>query len=355
MKKYLKVKSSIALIIFGLSVLLISIFLFISLQLLNVKSETFTIENFSHFGGFIGGIVGSIWSLAGFILFYVALNKQKEDLELNREALTTQVASMNLQTQEFKAQVQELEETRKVYIEQNKTQTLQRFENTFFNMLSLHHQIVEGIDLNLLDFLEDETYFYAFLNEHNRKNSTGRHVTYTSRDVFKKTYGSLKFLIDVDYYLVENNPSKLPIEITDGVKVDFNKLNFEKKKIQLNHIVYETHFSSIFNYIYDKLNTDFGHYFRNLYRLIKMIDEKEFDANSKEEDFKQKYYYTSIVRAQLSDYELLWLFFNCIFEYGEKFKPLIEKYSFLKILDGNKDEVIIHYKKFYKASAFKLN
>lgn len=352
MKKYLKVKSSIALIIFGLSVLLISIFLFISLQLLNVKSETFTIENFSHFGGFIGGIVGSIWSLAGFILFYVALNKQKEDLELNRQALTTQITSMNLQTQEFKAQVQELEETRKVYIEQNKTQNLQRFENTFFNMLSLHHQIVEGIDLNFKEFLKFDSTFYLFFNDFNRDIGTG-HEIYKSRDVFKKTYAFLYFLIEIDYFNITNNPEKLREYITTDVKQGFKKLKLKKEKIQINNVEFDSHFSSIYNLIYDKLNTDFGHYFRNLYRLIKMIDEHSFDKNT-EIDFKHKYYYTTIVRSQLSDYELLWLFFNCIYIYGEKFKPLVEKYAFFKILRHTEDELLIKYKSFYKNNAFGL-
>lgn len=54
------------------------------------------------------------------------------------------------------------------------------------------------------------------------------------------------------------------------------------------------------------------------------------------EIFKIKYRYISIIRAQISDYELLWLFYNCLSKNGvEKFKPYIEQYSFFKNIPKN--------------------
>lgn len=42
----------------------------------------------------------------------------------------------------------------------------------------------------------------------------------------------------------------------------------------------------------------------------------------------KRYEYASIVRATLSQYELVLLFYNCLSSNGkEKFKPLIEKYA----------------------------
>ena len=64
------------------------------------------------------------------------------------------------------------------------------------------------------------------------------------------------------------------------------------------------------------------HYFRSLYRVIKYIDDYKFINRDK------KYEYTSIVRANLSKYELLILFYNCLSANGkDKFKPLIERYA----------------------------
>ena len=67
--------------------------------------------------------------------------------------------------------------------------------------------------------------------------------------------------------------------------------------------------------------------------MIKLVDETDFFYDSQnitsEEIFRIKYKYVSIIRAQISDYELLWLFYNCLSPNGiDRFKPLIIKYTF---------------------------
>jgi hypothetical protein len=67
-----------------------------------------------------------------------------------------------------------------------------------------------------------------------------------------------------------------------------------------------------------------GHYFRNLYQIIKFIDRS--DEGTKDKDF-----YAHLVRAQMSSHELLLLFYDGTSQYGkDKFYPLIEKYAFLE-------------------------
>lgn len=51
-----------------------------------------------------------------------------------------------LQKKELGYQRDELRETRKEFVIQNKTLKTQRFENTFFNLLSIHNTIVSSID-----------------------------------------------------------------------------------------------------------------------------------------------------------------------------------------------------------------
>lgn len=66
------------------------------------------------------------------------------------------------------------------------------------------------------------------------------------------------------------------------------------------------------------------HYFRHLYRVLKYIDEAPIFVNDK----NKKYEYACIMRASLSQYELIMLFYNCLSSNGrEKFKPLIERYA----------------------------
>ena len=97
----------------------------------------------------------------------------------------------------------------------------------------------------------------------------------------------------------------------------------------------ESAYASIYLEHYEKAQTDFGHYFRNLYRMIKMVHLNDFfydiESVSEKDKFEIKYKYISIIRAQLSNHELIWIFYNCITENGyEKFKPLIEEYSLFK-------------------------
>lgn len=216
-----------------------------------------------------------------------------------------------LQRKELGYQRKELKETRAEFVIQNKTLKNQRFENTFYNLVSLHNQIVNDID-------------YDKTRSINRERVL---VTVKGRDVFRDRFNTLDSMLD-------NEP----------------KLN-------------ETYLK-----FYQERKTDFGHYFRNLYRIIKMIHETEFvtyeelelDRNKQTDkekynlcNYLERYKYTCIVRAQLSDYELLLLFYNCLSDNGvEKFKPLVEEYAILKNLpqeDILKSEWINDYEK----SAFK--
>lgn len=67
-----------------------------------------------------------------------------------------------------------------------------------------------------------------------------------------------------------------------------------------------------------------GHYFRNLYQIVKLVDNSHVD---------DKKYYVNIVRAQLSSNELYLLFYNGLSSYGkEKFFPYLQKYAFFEHL-----------------------
>ena len=80
----------------------------------------------------------------------------------------------------------------------------------------------------------------------------------------------------------------------------------------------------IISYEEDKYVNVLDHYFRHLYRVFKFIDEAPIFVNDK----NKKYEYACIMRASLSQYELIMLFYNCLSSNGrEKFKPLIEKYA----------------------------
>lgn len=283
-------------------------------------------------GDTIGGITAPFIGFGGSILVYLAL----------------------------KAQIDANNKIQQQFDEQKKIDYKQNFESIFFNMLNIHHDIVKNIDYNLIDlispFSQLNTYSSREITEFNKIINIQRNLQ--SRDVFKHTLFALYRLIKEDLKLIteEENISKIPNQ-------NFRVVYYIKDKIKNFEQIFPTHelkslnqskltrFQSIYDFVYFKLSTDFGHYFRNLYRIIKMVDEKKFSEDAIE-DYKIKYSYTSIIRAQLSDDEIGWLFFNCLSNKGsEKFKPLIEKYSLLKIINTD-DETYNFYAKFYEGSAF---
>ena len=275
----------------------------------------------SYIGIVIGGIV-SVIVIGGLWYFsYVSLKDLTENERgtfgemfggvnalFSGFALAGIIFTILLQRKELSYQREELKETRLEFKIQNKTLKIQRFENTFFNLLSLHHKIVDGID-HVIKVKKDDT--PSWVDEMSMKPTEYVRITEKGRDVFK-------------WWLEEFN----------------QEYNNQKPK----------NFNEFYINFYPKVQTDFGHYFRNLYRIIKFVEGtcftplEEVCENVKSPTLVEltsferinnelRYSYISMVRAQLSDFELLWLFYNCLSENGEeKFKPLIEKYCLFKNL-----------------------
>jgi hypothetical protein len=238
--KYFR-RTAIIFILLGAALFLISIIVFLT-KTTDISAALPIDPNIlGNLGNVIGGLVGAIWSLSGIFLFYAALTLQRADLSLQRE---------------------ELVKAREIAEEQAKTFQLQRFENTFFQLVNLHHEIVKGIDLTL---------------------KPG--VSFQGRDCFKRIY---------DQFV-----NGLPSTAFSGALTGYLD-------------------------IYAKHESDLGHYFRNLYHIFKYIHNSGMS-------FPERHVYANFARAQLSSYELLLLFYNCLSLNGvEKFKPLIEEYQVLK-------------------------
>lgn len=211
------------------------------------------------------GAVNALFSGLAFAGLIATLLYQKEELTLQREELQHTREELKRQREEFE--------------EQNKTLKRQRFENTFFNMLSLQQEITNNL-------------FYQYEKE------IDGHInlcTYKGREIFKEIYEFAQFTYEGLIY-----PKNTGL-----------KLILEKNGYTAYTAVSETN--------------RFDHYFRHLYRIFKYIDTTDLINDD------ERYEYACIVRSQLSDYELIMLFFNGLSDNGkEKFKPLIEKYAILK-------------------------
>lgn len=214
------------------------------------------------------GFIGALFSGLAFAGLIVTMLQQREDLQNQKDEIQLQRKDLEAQTAALQLQKEEIAQTNKELKEQNKTIMLQRFENTFFNMLDMQQKI-----LNELRYLQTGD----FVQEH------------VGRKAIKELYSDIYYQCKV------------------------------KKISTLNGCLNE-----YYQYVEDG---QLDHYFRHLYRIIRYVDDYDINVLSVEE----KYKYLCLLRAQLSKDELLIIFYNCISEYGcDKFKPLVEKYALFK-------------------------
>lgn len=204
-----------------------------------------------------------------------------------------------LQRKELDLQRQELKAQRDEFAQQNMTLKLQRFENTFFHMMELQQQIVNDL-------------FIPMSNKERVTQQNSRGCTSGEVVVDCSMRGRLVF--EFIYYHTQYYERY-------GVYEELRKKGI----------------SGYHNAPYVEL---LDHYFRHLYTILRYVDETDvFFLNEdgrpdQENEWIKKYHYTTIVRATLSRYELLLLYYNGLSNYGnEKLKPLIEKYSLLNNLD----------------------
>lgn len=231
-------------------------------------------ENAGSFGDMFGSI-NALFSGLAFVGVILAILLQKKELALQREEL---VATRD----ELKGQKLQLEE-------QNKTFRKQSFEGTFFQLLRLHNDIVNAIDM-------ESGSGWEFLNKEKHKEP---HIK--GRDCFVKLYSILRSWLESKRDKITDNPTDLEI------------------RKAINEIYME---------LYTQYDSDLGHYFRMLYNLLKFVDTSEV---------MNKRFYTDLIRAQLSSHELLMIYYNCISDLGtKKLAPLVLKYNLMKHLPEEK-------------------
>jgi len=138
---YKNEKTSFLLIISGLALATFGLVTFFWLESTLDLDKKIDSSKFGQFGDFIGGVVGSLWALAGVILFYKALKAQQSDTNTNRKNQKVQTEALQLQIKEFELQRNELISTRKVYEEQSKTLRVQQFESNFYSLLNVYLKI----------------------------------------------------------------------------------------------------------------------------------------------------------------------------------------------------------------------
>lgn len=210
-----------------------------------------------------------------------------------------QRAEFRLQREELRLQRDEVAKTNAALDQQVRATNVQRFENTFFNMIELHNQIVKNIividntkaypsDLPPAKFIPDPEY-------HGRK-----------------AFSYLYTYFNTDYLYRFSNEK---VESEDALELIGIRLKYLDRS-------YLRFFSEYENMLQP--------YYKNLLNLLATIDENEW-INEKE-----KKYYVRIVESQLSPDEILIIFYKTLTTKGLGLYKLTKKYALIDGLNKNK-------------------
>lgn len=193
-----------------------------------------------------------------------------------------------------------------IYLQSKKDDTDKRsnarvlFEQEFFSMTGMLEDIVSHLRFSNQKEVTDAKYANDAVRKFSQKMGVNpqigtvnepKLVTVEGRDVFK-------------YIYLDREEHNL-----------YNYVN-QQQNLQMTNEAQEMCFDGTLD-----------HYFRYLYRILRHIDDNELlqrlDNPKKERD-----YYAHLLRAQLSKYELLMLFYNGLLgENPDTIKKLIEKYA----------------------------
>jgi Putative phage abortive infection protein len=292
--------------------------------------DGFTLLNMSSFGSYAQGAVASLWSLGALFFIYSSLVAQRQ-----------QIAQQERQLEEQQLQFKQDMEKRKLENEQQEVQfqsqqraiQLQHFETSFFQLLQIFNQIVSD--------LKD----YQVVGTSIKEKEV---ITYERRECFKLWH---KLLSDnfTETTLDGIAKVKLPISVKDEQLINVSENNpahLNKTPLpapKTDERIVKLYFENF----YEAKQAQLGHYYRILYHIVKLVD-----LSSVLMTYEDKRRYVSLLRAQLSAYELLLIFYNGISTKAVKFKPLMETYGIFEHLD-EKLLLAKSHKGFYKMSAYK--
>lgn len=272
---------------------------------------------FGLYGDFLGGFVGTIFSLVAVFLLYETLKAQQNTIRNQEESLNHQKISSEIE----------------------------RFETTFFNLLRTQQEIANGI----------KSHFW-YLN----KNLTVVNSSLVGREFFAYSKNELKKIwecIEKDEYMgsyneddVEENlhyidelydPSSTQFtHPSDAKDIEESIIENEKLKLAINQYkiskkywdqVHEKDIidklEAIYGLFFQKFHYVIGHYYRHLYHIINFVEQFErskcdFTGISKK--------YIDFIQAQMSSYEMMLLFYNAI-SFPKLLKLLVE-HNFLENL-----------------------
>lgn len=286
------IKLAILSVLSGFLLLIGSCLIFLCDENLSYKNS-FSFEKLNQLGSLTGGLVASMFSLAGIFLIYETLKKQSEQLDLQKDA-----------------------------------NNVLQVESIFFELLRMHKANVDEIKLTdnitgresfFYMFTELRGYYYQIESTiHELKNDSNFKINGDKIDCFHIAY----FLFfhgteSVEYKLHLQGLDKETNIVLRYFQKEEIKLSMEALSIDLPHLTLP----------YPSLQGHakwLGHYYRHLFQTANfVIDSTNISP-------EQKKRYMKMLRAQLSNYEQLMLYYNALFGFPEQWKRIFIDYKLIK-------------------------
>lgn|GEM_PF-6166311 len=266
-------------------------------------------------GDFIGGIVGTIFSFAGVILFFLALRLQSKELSL---------------------QLKELKDTREVF-------SIQQFENTFFNLLKNQNEIRLSTELKERNYNSRlEEYQYNYFKGYSAFERI-KEFMFNKRDNMNSNFTKAEKVMTGESDLSKEKVDIFLDRLNEHYSFSFEE--FKENPLLKSKVIYKETFK--------EYNNQLSHYFRNIYHILLYIKENEElelsnnfmdemsgekigilinKENLEEARIKRKYKkYSQFLQAQMSSTELLLLFYNALF--FPNAKRLVQYYDLIENLN----------------------
>lgn len=249
-------------------------------KLVSLKIVDFTTTG--QIGDTIGGLMGPFINLSAVIVTGLAFYMQYRANKLQVQIFTDQIKQTERQ---FKQE----------QLYQEKQNKIRQFESQFFEMLRLHKENVDELNITSVvngkqvskrqAFVTMADEFKTFLSYINFDHLPFIHEYKHALDIF--FWGWNKDYIDIDTLSSSWN------RIIEGPNEDDHLFPIDFRE-------------------YKGYSSSLGHYFRHLFLMVKFVAYS--DAIT---DYKSKMKYLKILRAQLSNHEQIMLFYNWLsIDYG---------------------------------------
>lgn len=245
--------------------------------------------------GDLFGSVNALFSGLAFAGLIITIRQQHKDLEYQRQAIDQSKEDIN---------------------QQNETIKIERFENTFFNMIEVQQSIVNDL--------------YA----------ADSHTEWVKQD---DSHGrSEKEILTKDEYRGRNLFYYVFILCEHKIDKSHNSKLFEVPGL---YYVIKLRGKACFD---DYMTpTMFDHYFRHLYTILKFVEENDWLGEEKQ------YQYATFVRATLSRYELVMLYYNGFSH--PKMEKMMERYCLLNNIRKDLLPMSLEYNNYLKRVGLTYN